>query len=227
MRTETPAFTGVRNPGPLTAIKTVIFDCGRVLTCDQDTECAQAMADTMGAGLEEFRAVYTAQRHEYDRGTESARQYWDRVAANWGRRLDDAGLERMVNLDMDSWFTINPAIVALVAELKARGYGLLILSNMNLEGKLRLLGPARFLDGKDWLSNFDDVLLSCDLKLLKPERRIYEVCLERARTPAEACLFIDDIEVNVLAARALGMHALVFTNVPHLRKTIERDYRLG
>ena len=227
MRTENPALEGTAIPGTQAAIRTIIFDCGRVLTCDQDQAMAQAMADSLGAGLEEFRAVYAAERNEYDRGTESARRYWDRVASRWGRQLDEAGLERMVDLDMDSWFTINAATVALAAELKARGYRLLVLSNMNLEGKIRLLGPARFLDGKDWLSEFDEVILSCDLGLLKPERPIYEACLQRTRAPAEACLFIDDIEANILAARSLGMKGVVFTDVPSLRKILERDYHIG
>jgi putative hydrolase of the HAD superfamily len=224
MRTETPAPRGTRTPGPAPTLKTIIFDCGRVLTCDQNLEKAKAMADLLGAELEDFRAVYAAERNEYDRGVQSAREYWDKVASTWGARLDDSSLEKMIELDMDSWFTMNPATIALVTELKARGYRLLVLSNMNLEGKIRLLGPARRLDGVDWLSCFDEVLLSCDLELLKPERKIYEACLERAQAPAEACLFVDDIEANVLAARAAGMEAVVFTDVPGLRSILERDY---
>ncbi|MCX7028130.1 MAG: HAD family phosphatase [Spirochaetes bacterium] len=227
MRTEGLTEAGSNLSGQSAALKTIIFDCGRVLTRDQDREIAKTMAGILGAELGEFRSVYATERQKYDRGVETAREYWDRVASTWGTRLDDADLARMVRLDMDSWFTINPDTVALVAELKAKGFRLLVLSNMNLEGKERLMGPARFLDGRDWLSDFDEVLLSCDLKLLKPERRIYEACLEKTLAPAGACLFIDDIEANVFAARASGMKAVLFTDIPGLRATLARDYCIG
>lgn len=198
-------------------VETVIFDCGSVLTCDQDRTLLERMASSFGAETGEFERVYHAERREYDRGTETAREYWDRVGTRYGRRLGEAELASLVQIDMDSWFTINPGTVALVGELKERGYRLLVLSNMNYEGKLRLTGSARFLDGKDWLSLFDVVLLSCDLRLLKPERAIYEACLAEARAEPEACVFVDDNEENVLAARGLGIRAHRFVDAGRLR----------
>ncbi len=44
----------------------------------------------------------------------------------------------------------------------------------------------------------------------KPDPRIYEVTLERLGVAADATLFVDDIEVNCDAARALGMQAVWF-----------------
>jgi epoxide hydrolase-like predicted phosphatase len=44
----------------------------------------------------------------------------------------------------------------------------------------------------------------------KPEPEIYALTLERLRLPADACAFVDDVEVNVDAARELGMHAIHF-----------------
>ena len=44
----------------------------------------------------------------------------------------------------------------------------------------------------------------------KPEPRIYEITLERLGLAAEDCAFIDDVEVNVTAARELGLHGIHF-----------------
>jgi putative hydrolase of the HAD superfamily len=44
----------------------------------------------------------------------------------------------------------------------------------------------------------------------KPEPRIYELTLERLGLPAEACVFVDDLEVNLPPARALGMATVHF-----------------
>jgi putative hydrolase of the HAD superfamily len=44
----------------------------------------------------------------------------------------------------------------------------------------------------------------------KPDAEIYELTLERLGLPAAACLFVDDTEVNCVAARGLGMTAVHF-----------------
>ena len=44
----------------------------------------------------------------------------------------------------------------------------------------------------------------------KPEPEIYALTLERLGLPAEACAFVDDVEVNVTAANAAGMRAIHF-----------------
>ena len=208
------------------SIKTIIFDCGRVITHDQNPELAGKMAAILGAGADEFAHAYAAERAEYDRGTMSAEEYWNRVAGRFGRQIEPKDHATLVRLDMDSWFTINAETIALVRALKTRGFRLLILSNMNLEGKERMLGQARLLDGEDWLALFDDVLLSCDLRQLKPRPEIYHSCLERAAAQPGECLFIDDIPANVEAARATGMHSIHFTGAKELAAILAEEYKV-
>jgi putative hydrolase of the HAD superfamily len=206
------------------SIKTIIFDCGRVITQDQNAELADRMAAIIGADREGFARAYASERAEYDRGTMSAAEYWGLVAGQFGRTIDSGTLDTLVRLDMDSWFTINPETIALIRSLKERGYRLLILSNMNLEGKERLYGPARILDGQDWLALFDEVLLSCDLRQLKPLPEIYRSCLDRAAAQPGECLFIDDIPANVEAARESGMNSLCFTGARELALILASEY---
>lgn len=223
-------------------LKTIIFDCGRVITLDQDAGLAARMAAIVGAPEADFARVYAEERGEYDRGTMSAADYWARVARRFGAEIGGAGgsgpaggsggaagsgpaaLATLLELDVQSWFNINPETVAIVRQLKEKGYRLLILSNMNLEGKLRMLGQARYLRGEDWIALFDEVIVSCDLKLLKPEPAIYAASLERANAQAGECLFIDDNPANVEAAQASGMNACVFTGAAQLAATLRKEY---
>ena len=204
----------------LSGIKTFIFDCGRVVTYDQDARKAASMAGLLSAPIEDFTRIYHAERSAYDRGTMDAADYWARVGERFGVRPDAETLEKIVELDMDSWFTINPETISIIRELKGLGYRVIMLSNMNLEGKNRLFGPSRYLAGEDWLSLFDDVLLSCDLKMIKPEEDIYRACLTRTLADASECLFIDDIEVNLEGARRCGIHTYLFTKAGLLRDTL-------
>ncbi|MFR8002939.1 MAG: HAD family hydrolase [Hydrogeniiclostridium sp.] len=86
---------------------------------------------------------------------------------------------------------------------KERGYGLYVLSNasQNFYGYFPRFGPLYWFDG---------IVISSDIHLLKPDPAIYRYLFEKyGLSPAE-CLFIDDREENVEAARALGMQGVVF-----------------
>ncbi len=57
---------------------------------------------------------------------------------------------------------------------------------------------------------FDDVVCSADVGMAKPDPRIYTLAASRLGLPAEECVFVDDMESNVHAAREAGMHAILF-----------------
>jgi epoxide hydrolase-like predicted phosphatase len=57
----------------------------------------------------------------------------------------------------------------------------------------------------DWDEIFDAVVISGEVGMRKPEPRIYRHALDRIGLAGEDCVFIDDIEANIVAARALGI----------------------
>ena len=57
---------------------------------------------------------------------------------------------------------------------------------------------------------FELVVDSAFVGMRKPDREIFDLTLERLGLPAEACLFVDDVDVNCDAARALGMRVVHF-----------------
>jgi putative hydrolase of the HAD superfamily len=57
---------------------------------------------------------------------------------------------------------------------------------------------------------FEVVVDSSRVGLRKPDPRIYELTLERLGLPAQACLFVDDVEHNIDAARTVGLRAVWF-----------------
>lgn len=57
---------------------------------------------------------------------------------------------------------------------------------------------------------FDVVVDSAFVGTRKPEPEIYAITLERLGLPAGECAFLDDLEVNVQAARAAGLHGIVY-----------------
>ncbi|WP_223167021.1 HAD family hydrolase [Nonomuraea sp. SYSU D8015] len=57
----------------------------------------------------------------------------------------------------------------------------------------------------DWDDVFDAVVISGEVGMRKPEPRIFRHALDQVGLPGEECVFIDDIEANIVAARTLGM----------------------
>jgi putative hydrolase of the HAD superfamily len=57
---------------------------------------------------------------------------------------------------------------------------------------------------------FEVVVDSAFVGMRKPEPEIYALTLERLGLPAAACVFVDDLEHNVAAARESGMHGIVY-----------------
>lgn len=68
---------------------------------------------------------------------------------------------------------------------------------------------------------FDALVISAEVGLMKPDRRIYELALERLDVAAAEAALVDDTPVNVAAAKALGMHGIVF----HDPAQAEREVR--
>lgn len=98
----------------------------------------------------------------------------------------------------------NEEMIGLMRELKAEGLRMAMLTNnvREWEPTWRAMLPVDEI--------FETVIDSAFVGCRKPEPRIYELTLERIGMPAEACLFIDDIEVNCEGGRAAGMNVVHF-----------------
>ncbi|GAA0948679.1 HAD family phosphatase [Nonomuraea longicatena] len=57
----------------------------------------------------------------------------------------------------------------------------------------------------DWDEVFDAVVISGEVGMRKPEPRIFQHALDLVGLPGERCVFVDDIEANIVAARDLGI----------------------
>jgi epoxide hydrolase-like predicted phosphatase len=109
------------------------------------------------------------------------------------------------------WTAQNPAMLAWQQQLKECGLLTAILSNM---GDSVLENIEREFD---WLPRFDVLVWSYQHNLAKPDPAIYRLALQKLGTRPEETLFIDDKQANIDAAHALGMPAILFSDVERLR----------
>lgn len=74
----------------------------------------------------------------------------------------------------------------------------------------------------DYFQKGEAYSISGDLKMKKPDPRIFQLTLEKLGCPPEECVYIDDRRYNLEAAQALGMDTVLFNsrNVPYGGKTV-------
>ena len=196
------------------SIKAVVFDYGQVICHPQDPKVIDTLAKKAGAEREKFEALLWSLRGEYDRGLETAGDYFRNILSRLGVSMDDQGIDEMAEIDRDSWKNINPGTVALMEDVKKAGYLLGILSNMphDFLAWARANIPAFSLPHKS--------LFSCELNLIKPEKAIFQELLSAFGVEAHELVFFDDNAENVKSARSLGIEAFLWKDPEHARREL-------
>ena len=119
-------------------------------------------------------------------------------------------IRQLTALDSQMWARPNSVMVEWARTLPGRGLKTAVLSNMS-----RSVGDYLRREAK-WLEMFHHLCFSGELKMGKPEPGIYHSCLASLGIPVTESLFIDDREVNIEAAEALGMRAILFRTAKDL-----------
>ena len=188
--------------------KTVIFDLGRVLVnfdfqrgyraleplCSYPA--AEIPARLAGCGLVE----------QFETGMIEPAEFVDRFSRELGLKID---YDHFCTI-WSSVFTETLVPESMLSGLAQR-YRLLMLSNTNAihYEMLRNSYPQQF-------RHFHDLILSFEVKAMKPAQRIFEVAVERAGCVPEECFYTDDIAPFVAAARKVGIDAVQFESVAQL-----------
>lgn len=185
-------------------IKNIIFDIGNVLTY----YTWDAHIHSFGFSEEICKRVAAAtvkspEWNELDRGVLDDEAVLDLLIRN------DPDVEEEIRRMMaDVGGLVRRADYAIpwIEELKSRGYHVYYLSNFSYKAERECVHAL------DFMSHMDGGILSCKEKLIKPQPEIYKRLLEKYDLTAEECVFLDDMPLNVEAARACGLYGIVFSS---------------
>ena len=206
-------------------IQGVISDFGGVLT-NRLIEAFMAFQDETGISMEQLgRGMQrvSVRDGEYplfrlERGEISERLFLEDLA--WGLE-EELGHRPTLHGFREIYFRAlhaNTPMLELMRELREGGYRMAILTN-----NVREWEPL-------WRSKlpvdeiFEVIVDSAWVGLRKPDPAIYTLTIEQLQLVPEACLFVDDNELNVQAARELGMRAVHFRSneqaIPEIRELL-------
>jgi glucose-1-phosphatase len=190
----------------------LIFDFGNVVAFFDFTRACDRWGPGVGlsgqALLERVRgAGFTPLLQDYERGA--------MVSHDFARAFCElAGLSVAFEDFAPAWsdiFRLNEPVAGLVGRLKGEGYTLVLGSNTNE------LHATRFRDQfAETLRHFDALVLSYEVRHIKPSAGFYLACATAAGAEPAECVFIDDMPENVEGARSAGLSGVLYRDTPDL-----------
>ena len=192
-------------------IRAVVSDFGGVLTTSP-RGAFEAFAAREGFAADEFHAalgaVFARDGAQPFFELECGRITEERFLASLepmlceqlGREISCAGFSEMLWAGLEP----NEPMIELMATLRAEGYRMALVTNnvREWESRWRAMAPIDDI--------FELVVDSAYVGVRKPDPEIYALTVRRLGVPAQACLLVDDLEPNCVAARDAGMRAVVY-----------------
>lgn len=181
-------------------IKAFLFDYDGVISQGVDVRwpsmrLAENLGTTEDAAAELIKQVWAP----YSRGQISDDELWQIIEQNHGQPISEQ--------QRDIWFSWEqlkplPIMLDRIRALKEAGFKVGVLTNV-------FRGTKQIIEDGGGYKAFDFVIASCDVGHRKPEPEIYQLALqELGDMEPSNVVFLDDREVNVDAARALGFQGI-------------------
>ena len=194
-------------------IRAVFFDIGGVLIHETNHDKRHEWEARLGLAQDQLRQIVFATQAaaRAASGAVSEQEVWKEVGSQFGLRED-----QLPELQRDFWAgeQLDTELVQFVASLRLR-YKIGIISNA--------WSDARFFHNEKFKMNTwtDGAIYSAEVKLAKPDPRIFQLALARLDVRAEDAVFIDDVLENVQAAQALGMRGVQFKTTEQVMAEIK------
>ena len=196
----------------------VVFDFGGVLFRWQPEEFMPRLLPRLAVDAASTRALvhdffegFEGDWGEFDRGRIDADGLADRIARRTGIAAGEARFA--IDAVVDELTPLADSVV-LLRRLHARGHGLFFLSNMPLS-------YAALLESRnDFFGLFRSGLFSSRVGLVKPEPALFRLAIASYGVDPFDTVFIDDVERNLVAARAFGWRGILFRDAPQCEREL-------
>jgi glucose-1-phosphatase len=195
-------------------IQAVIFDYGGVLVRMQDETPRQRLAERYGLRLDAiYRLLFDSESARLAAvGEITTEKHWQTVAA-----LLKVPVPELPEFIYQFWSAdgLNHEQLADIRSLRGK-YKIGLLSNAFDDLRAMLVERWQIAD------LFDDLVISAEVGLVKPDARIYQLAVERLGVAPETTVFLDDVEQNIDGARAAGLQAIWYRDPAEARLELGR-----
>lgn len=181
-------------------ITTIIFDCFGVVCDPVLSNWYKTYSAKAGFVDPNLRAVLT----QFDLGILSEDDIVEYFLNNYGI----GSTKEKLRDEIDTYIKLDIGLMNGIQKLKHAGFKTTLLSNANHSFFERKIYPTH----PEFKELFDDIVISSEVGMVKPNADIYLLSLERIHSRPEESLFVDDRKENVDAAVKLGIRGFLYTN---------------
>ena len=184
------------------SVRNIIFDLGGVLLDWNPAKILQGFySEPALRTLLEGELFLHPDWRAFNRGALREAELIESVRRRAGRPA--AEVSALLHATRESLVT-KPETVALLRSLHRRGIPLYCLSDMPVSVYAHVRLRHEFWDA------FSGIVISGEVKMMKPEREVFEHLLNRFRLDPRQTVFVDDFPLNIEGARTVGLHAIQF-----------------
>lgn len=180
-------------------IKALLWDFSGVLLVPKENLGYEYIARMLGLSTQALIRYFDGEMNsQVDLGKITSEDFYRTLFKE--QDLDQTMSSQFYNLYVRA-FELNAPILSMIRSLR-KNFKIGLLSNYS--DRLRPLLEEHFRIA----DLFDDIVISCEVQLLKPDARIYHTALTRLDVQPAESIFVDDRIENVLGAEQVGLHAV-------------------
>jgi putative hydrolase of the HAD superfamily len=191
-------------------VEAVIFDWGGVLIDDPRPGLMRYCANAFDVPVEVYTEVHDKFLEEFQKGLVSEQTFWQRVCKELGRPQPKQNF--LWGEAFRSAYSPRPEVFALASALRNKGYKTALLSNTEVPA-MEFFHQLRY-------DMFDVLVFSCAEGAQKPERKIYEVTVEKLISRPEQAVLIDDKPQFIEGAQQAGLNGVIFKNLEQVKSDL-------
>ena len=191
-------------------IESVIFDWGGVLIDDPAPGLVCYCANALGVSEEHFVEAYGKFEADFRKGTISEGTFWAHLADELN--VPKPAIPSLWGEAFAKAYRPKEDMFSLVSGLRKNGYKTALLSNTEI--------PAMQYFYQQQYDMFDVLIFSCWEGIKKPEKKIYELALEKLGTRPPETVFIDDKPGCIKGAREAGLKTILFESIYQVKEDL-------
>lgn len=191
-------------------VKAILFDLGGVLVEDVGPKAAKAISSKFGVEAAKFLKAFENNQADFRRGKISEDELWIRIAADL--KVPKPRKTKLWFEAVMHEYNESDEVFAIAKKLRRAGYKTVLISNTEEP-------IARYID-KHHKDESDLRIYSCFVGMLKPDREIYDLTLNKLGVGAGEAVLVDDKTEILVGTSKLGMKGILFENDEQLLREL-------
>ncbi len=193
-------------------IKSVIFDWGGVLIDNPAPGLMRHCAKALHVTKEDYTRTHSKFADDFYKGLICEDTFWEKICSELN--VPKPKVRSLWTEAFKANYMPKADMFSMAASLQENGYRTAVLSNTEV--------PAMQYFLQQRYDMFDVLVFSCAEGVKKPDRKIYELTLEKLGSQPEQSVFIDDKPEYINGAKEVGINTVLFQNIDQVKNELIR-----